>query len=120
MSTNLPNALIRPCQNSDNKKDSEREVRSLTDELAKVQSKLESASLEEYRYRIAKTLHRHDLSDGPLPNVGPDSGRFVWLAVALKGFFEFAQESLVGSVVNRMLFDLRNLFYRRAIHLDAK
>src|SRR5207253_9970518 len=44
----------------------------------------------------------------------------VVLAVAIKGFFEFAQESLVGGVVNRTLFDLRNRFYRRAIHFDAQ
>ncbi|MGH7170446.1 MAG: ABC transporter ATP-binding protein, partial [Gemmataceae bacterium] len=36
----------------------------------------------------------------------------------LKCFFEFAQESLVGSVVYLSLFDLRNRFYRNAIHLD--
>jgi ATP-binding cassette subfamily B protein/subfamily B ATP-binding cassette protein MsbA len=39
--------------------------------------------------------------------------------VALKGFFEFAQETLVGSVVNLSLFDLRNRFYRNAVHLDV-
>jgi ATP-binding cassette, subfamily B, bacterial MsbA len=42
----------------------------------------------------------------------------VVLGVVIKCFFEFAQESLVGSVVNLSLFDLRNRFYRNAIHLD--
>ena len=37
----------------------------------------------------------------------------------IKCFFEFAQESLVGSVVNLSLFDLRNRFYRNVIHLDV-
>ncbi len=41
-------------------------------------------------------------------------------AVALKGFFEFWQESLVGSIVNLSQFDMRNLFFRRAIHLDVQ
>src|SRR5262249_52423960 len=36
-----------------------------------------------------------------------------------KCFFEFVQESLVGSVVNLALFDLRNRFYRNVIHLDV-
>ncbi len=43
------------------------------------------------------------------------------LAVALKGLFEFAQESLVGS--GRQSHVVRskcNHFYRRAIRLDAK
>src|SRR5207245_11405836 len=43
----------------------------------------------------------------------------VLVSVALKGFFEFWQESMVGSVVNLSLFDLRNRFYRNAIHLDV-
>src|SRR5262249_49403893 len=36
-----------------------------------------------------------------------------------KGFFEFWQESMVGSVVNLSLYDLRNRFYRNVIHLDV-
>jgi ATP-binding cassette subfamily B protein/subfamily B ATP-binding cassette protein MsbA len=43
----------------------------------------------------------------------------VVIGVAIKCFFEFWQETLVGSVVNRSLFDLRNRFYRNAIHLDV-
>src|SRR5438477_468277 len=45
---------------------------------------------------------------------------FVVLAVAIKGFFEFWQETLVGSVVNLSLFDLRNRFFRKAVHLDVQ
>src|SRR5437763_73007 len=41
------------------------------------------------------------------------------LAVALRGLFEFWQESLVGDVVNRSLFVIRNRFFRRTIHLDV-
>src|SRR5581483_5359855 len=44
----------------------------------------------------------------------------VVLAVAIKGFFEFWQESLVGSVVNLSLYDLRNRFYRNVMHLDVQ
>ncbi|HTU21460.1 MAG TPA: ABC transporter ATP-binding protein [Gemmataceae bacterium] len=44
---------------------------------------------------------------------------FVVIGVVIKCFFEFAQESLVGSVVNLSLFDLRNRFYRNTIHLDV-
>ena len=43
----------------------------------------------------------------------------VVIGVGVKGFFEFWQESLVGSVANRSLFDLRNRFYRNVIHLDV-
>ena len=44
----------------------------------------------------------------------------VVIGVALKGFFDFGQEYLVGSVVNLSLFDLRNRFYRNVLHLDAR
>ncbi len=43
----------------------------------------------------------------------------VILGIIIKCCFEFAQESLVGSIVNLSLFDLRNRFYRNAIHLDV-
>jgi ATP-binding cassette subfamily B protein/subfamily B ATP-binding cassette protein MsbA len=42
------------------------------------------------------------------------------IAVFLRGIFEFWQESLVGSVMNLTLFDLRNRFFRSAIHLDVR
>src|SRR5262249_47406449 len=38
----------------------------------------------------------------------------------VKGVFEFGQESLVGSVVNLSLFNLRNRFYRHALNLDTE
>ena len=43
----------------------------------------------------------------------------IMVAMLLKGFFEFWQESLVGSVVNKSLYDMRNHFYRKVIHLDV-
>ena len=45
---------------------------------------------------------------------------FILLSVALKGVFEFWQEVLVGGVINQTLFDLRNRFYRLAIHQDVR
>lgn len=43
----------------------------------------------------------------------------VVVSIALKGIFDFWQESLVGSAVSLSLFDLRNRFYRSAIHYDV-
>ena len=42
----------------------------------------------------------------------------VMLGVALKGFFMFLQETLVASVMQLTLFDIRNVFFRRTINLD--
>lgn len=43
----------------------------------------------------------------------------VVIGIAIKGIFEFLHETLVGNVVNLSLFDLRNRFYRKAVHLDV-
>jgi ATP-binding cassette subfamily B protein/subfamily B ATP-binding cassette protein MsbA len=95
-----------------------RALRDTARDLAKVESKLEPLCHECHRYQIAKKY-----IDGWLPH---DSFQtlalvivFVVAAVALKGVFEFWQESLVGSVVNLALFDMRNRFFRNAIHLDV-
>lgn len=51
---------------------------------------------------------------------------FVWLMVAVigcvlvKGVFEFLNESLVGRVTNRTLFDIRNAFFRRVLRQDVQ
>jgi ATP-binding cassette subfamily B protein/subfamily B ATP-binding cassette protein MsbA len=43
----------------------------------------------------------------------------VVVSIGVKGFFEFWQESLVGSVILKSQYDLRNRFFGRAIHLDV-
>lgn len=51
---------------------------------------------------------------------------FLWImaavlgCVVVKGAFEFCNESLVGSVTNRTLFDLRNAFFRRVQRQDVR
>ena len=42
----------------------------------------------------------------------------VMVGVAFKGFFMFLQETLVASVMQLTLFDIRNVFFRRTINLD--
>ena len=44
----------------------------------------------------------------------------VVIGIALKGVFEFWQEWLVGSVVTRTLFDVRNQFFRAVVHQDFR
>ena len=69
------------------------------------------------RYRLAQPY-----IDRYLPN---DSYKsllllmgLVMIGVALKGFFMFLQETLVASVMQLTLFDIRNVFFRRTINLD--
>jgi ATP-binding cassette subfamily B protein/subfamily B ATP-binding cassette protein MsbA len=93
-------------------------LRQHTGDQVTVEGKLETGRRELYRYRVLKKF-----IDGFFPRDRFDTLvlviGLVVLAVAIKGFFEFWQESLVGSVVNLSLFDLRNRFFRSALHQDV-
>jgi subfamily B ATP-binding cassette protein MsbA len=99
----------------------ERDVtrRKRTSELAKLQGEVEDLNTLLYRYQLLKTKVLIHLPTDKFET-------FCWIvfavigSVALKGFFEFWQESLVGSVVCRTLFDLRNRFFRSTVHQDLK
>ena len=92
--------------------------RELAREMAKLESKLNTARKEQYRYQIIRLWIIRYLPDDRFMTLLTLVGLLV-LAVMIKGVFEFSQESLVGSAVNRSLYDLRNRFYRNAIHLDV-
>ncbi|MSQ96843.1 MAG: ABC transporter ATP-binding protein [Gemmataceae bacterium] len=92
--------------------------RHLSAKTVKVEGELKTAQDELFRFHIVKKF---------IDNYCP-TDRFqtlllvllaVVIAVVLRGLAEFFQESMVGSVVNRSLFKLRNVFFRRAIHLDV-
>jgi ATP-binding cassette subfamily B protein/subfamily B ATP-binding cassette protein MsbA len=94
------------------------ELRHIDTDLKNAESALNSAQDDLWRYRYVKKF---------IDNYCPE-GKFetlmavllvVVIAVALRGGFEFWQEALVGAVVNRSQFDLRNRFFRQAIHLDV-
>lgn len=96
----------------------DKQLRNTSADNLKAQSQLESARRTLYYYQVLNKF-----IDAILPTE-PFQTLFlimivVTIAVAIKGFFEFCQETLVGSVVNLSLFDLRNRFYRNVIHLDV-
>jgi ATP-binding cassette subfamily B protein/subfamily B ATP-binding cassette protein MsbA len=91
--------------------------RDLTLEVASLDNKLNPAYTYRYLYRLAKKFIVAFMPGDRFQALACVIGMVV-LAVAIKGFFEFGQETLVGSVVNLSLFDLRNRFYRNVIHLD--
>jgi ATP-binding cassette, subfamily B, bacterial MsbA len=95
-----------------------RELVHLANGIAHLDRQLAQAGWRKYCYQTAEYY---------LSRFGPRD-RFLTLAwlvvlvvatVAAKGVFEFGQDSLVGSVVNLTLFDLRNHFYRNVVHLDV-
>ncbi len=82
------------------------------------QSKLESARRTLYYYQLLRKYIYAFSPEDCFLTLAYVIGLVV-VGVALKGFFEFCQESLVGSVVNLSLFDMRNRFYRNVVHLDV-
>jgi ATP-binding cassette, subfamily B, bacterial MsbA len=87
--------------------------------IAKIEGELSDHATWVGRYQWLKAMViRHLPEDSFLT--------FVWLMTAvviglvLKGIFEFLNDTLVGSVTNRTLFDLRNRFFRRALHQDVR
>src|SRR5207302_761422 len=69
------------------------ELRQVAGEIAKAESKLESARHEHYRLQVAKRYIDMLFPVGRLQTLAVVLGLVV-LAVAIKGFFEFWQESL--------------------------
>ncbi|MBY0514996.1 MAG: ABC transporter ATP-binding protein/permease [Gemmataceae bacterium] len=106
-------------QATPNAVDRENVERRLTHDVAKLEGELASYGRSVYWYQLLKAQVIRLLPTDRFHT-------FVWImvavvaGVALKGVFEFFQESLVGNVTNRTLFDLRNRFFRRVIHQDVR
>jgi ATP-binding cassette subfamily B protein/subfamily B ATP-binding cassette protein MsbA len=96
----------------------DKRLRDLTRQIAGLESDLRSANVELYLYRVAEWYFARFLPTDPFLTLVCVLG-LVIVGVGVKGFFEFGQESLVGSVVNLSLLDLRNRLYRNVIHLDV-
>jgi ATP-binding cassette, subfamily B, bacterial MsbA len=76
---------------------------------------------------LSRRIYWQEILQSALMRLMP-AGRFAGLAwifavligaVALKGVFEFFQESLVGSATNLTMHDLRCRYFRNAVHLDV-
>ncbi|MFO0881710.1 MAG: ABC transporter ATP-binding protein [Gemmataceae bacterium] len=92
--------------------------RSLSGDLLRLETKLKAARSSLYWYQQLRRYIYSFLPDDCFQTL-------VFLVIlalvglTIKCCFEFVQETLVGSVVNRTIYDLRNRFYRQAIHLDV-
>jgi len=88
-------------------------------ELAELEGELKESSAKAYRYKLLQTNVINRLPTGRFETFVLIVIALV-VSIALKGIFEFIQETLVGVVVHRTLFDFRNLFFRSAIHQDVQ
>jgi ATP-binding cassette subfamily B protein/subfamily B ATP-binding cassette protein MsbA len=93
-------------------------LRQTAAELARQQSKLATAQRDQAFYHVALKYVEMLLPDNRFQCVAVILALVV-AAVGIKGMFEFWQEALVGGVVVRAQYDLRNRFFRRAIQLDV-
>jgi ATP-binding cassette subfamily B protein/subfamily B ATP-binding cassette protein MsbA len=96
----------------------DKQLRAYTVQLAELEGNLYWANRKLYLFQLGKWYFSRFLPKDPFQTLACVIGLVV-MGVALRGIFEFWQESLVGSVVNLSLFDLRNRLYRNVIHLDV-
>jgi ATP-binding cassette subfamily B protein/subfamily B ATP-binding cassette protein MsbA len=96
----------------------EKRLRDLTSRLSRLEGDLQSANRMLYFHEVIEFEAERFLPTDPFKTLAWVIGLVV-AAVALRGVFEFAQDTLVGSVVNLSLFDLRNRLFRKVIHLDV-
>lgn len=92
--------------------------RELTGSIAQTDWQIQRANWSLYRLQLIKSFYNRFVPGTPMRALAWLMGMVVVL-LACKGFFEFAQESLVGSVANLTLYALRNRLYRNSIRLDV-
>ena len=95
------------------------EQRRITRELKEKESKLAALRSTQWRYQQLKHHVIRRLPADMFETLALLLGLVV-VAVAVRGVFEFWQEYLVGVVVARTILDLRNKFYRAAVHQDLR
>ncbi len=96
----------------------EREERALAGRIARLDRQISTESRTIYLQKLLKSVVVRLLPTQPFECL---FWLFLWvlIGVVIKGVFEFFQESLVGSVTNLTLLDIRNRYFCNVIHLDV-
>lgn len=116
---NKLNGALQHLEQNPNARDFEKLKRGYSEVLARETDAQDYHAAWDYRYQLLRAKLIRYLPTDPFET-------FLWIIVAVmvcvivKGVFEFLQESLVGSVTNRTLFDLRNAFFRRVLRQDVR
>jgi ATP-binding cassette subfamily B protein/subfamily B ATP-binding cassette protein MsbA len=106
-------------QNNPGAVDRENQERRIAGDLADLEKEMSRNNWKAWLHRWLKSAVIQHLPTDPFRT-------FAWIiaalvvGIALKGVFEYVQESLVGAVVQRTLFDFRNQFFRAGLHQDLK
>lgn len=96
----------------------DRHMRQAAHEGLRLENKLAAARLRLYWYQIAKQYIAGFLPNDAFAALACILGLLI-AGIIIKCFFEFVQESIIGSVVNYTVCDLRNEFFRKVIHYDV-
>ena len=112
-------ATLKQVEKWDEGRPRERAEHHLAGEIASIESKLDSCATRMWRYQQAKNHFIRFLPNDRFETLAILL-LIVIVAVVIRGVFEFCQEFLVGSIYNRTLYDIRNRFYRNAIHQDMR
>jgi len=116
---NKLNGALQDLEQKPNARDYEKWKRGYSEVLARETDAQDYHAAWAYRYQLLRAKLIRHLPTDPFET-------FLWIITAVmvcvivKGVFEFLQESLVGSVTNRTLFDLRNAFFRRVLRQDVR
>jgi ATP-binding cassette subfamily B protein/subfamily B ATP-binding cassette protein MsbA len=92
--------------------------REIAGAIARTDSKLSWLSRRIYMQQLLKSMLTRVMPPEPFAGLVCIFAVLI-AAVALKGVFEFFQETLVGSVTNLTMHDLRCRYFRNAVHLDV-
>jgi ATP-binding cassette, subfamily B, bacterial MsbA len=98
--------------------DKDKFLRQNAGDLARWQERLARANRDQAFFHVVLKYVEMLLPDDRFQCIAVILGMVV-IAVGIKGIFEYFQESLVGCVVVKAQYDLRNRFFRKAIHLDV-
>lgn len=99
--------------------DREKQQRGYSAALAATTEEQEYHATWEYRHKWLRAKVIQHLPADPFQTFLYIIGA-VLACVVVKGVFEFFNESLVGWVTHRTLFDLRNSFFRRVVRQDVR
>lgn len=104
---------------SPDRKFRENELHRITRESEEKETRLSALRRTQWRYQQLKHHVIRHLPQDMFHTLAVLIGLVV-VTVAIRGVFEFWQEYLVGVVVARTILDLRNKFYRAAVHQDLR
>lgn len=112
---NEQNKLLNQPQNGERDK----KLATVTREIARAQDKLAATEKSNYwNFVIKRYVDRYCPAD-PFEVMLWIFG-IVLVAVALKGVFDFLQETLVANFVYQTVFDVRNRLYRQVLRQDVR